>query len=63
MKQIYVAIFALSLSACAPVVPAPITKANYSGRDFAKENPNEGFPVVVCEQCGDGNGASGGPGL
>lgn len=54
MKRIMMMFLLLAVGACAAVSVAPITKPNYTGRDFTQANPNAGFPVVVCEQCGEG---------
>lgn len=63
MKKMMLSILmAVVLAACNSFNPAPI-KPNYTGRNFTKANPNEGFPTVVCDQCGEGGEASGGPGL
>lgn len=60
-KGIVEVLFAAILAAVATAygtvsVPAPTVK-NYSGRDFAKPNPNEGFPSYPVESAGEAGGA------
>lgn len=71
MKMIAVALLSVVIAGCAGIATPPssggIVKANYTGRDFTKENPNDGFPTVSCDQCGEGGevgvGDNGGTGL
>ena len=57
MKRLFALFVLLTAVGCAPLQPsAPVvdSKPNYSGRDFTKANPNEGFPSAPVESAGEG---------